>query len=301
MKKTGDSLNSFFIYLLLNDFEFKFIPFDMRRFAVIKTLLFIAVFCIKNHPVSAQADTIRPSDRRLITSQLKPGIRQYLVYSQYSLKNKNMFCWFWVRDVRITEWHNQPAYTINQHWFGTDTNVYRRIFSVNRKADFQPLYHAEAMVSKISVYNWTENAITGDSSVKNNTKAGFSLLFQDPNFNWNLDMEIFEMLPLATGKSFLINFYDAGLDPPKYVLYTVTGSESLLTYDDHLVDCWKLFTEGDYNGVHYTENYWISKKSHECLKEEDVMGKTYRYKIKLPSSVYDIMSRFPAETDSFNQ
>ena len=109
------------------------------------------------------------------------------------------------------------------------------------------------------------------------------------------------MLPLAAGKSFLINFYDAGLDPPAYVLYSVTGSEQLSTYEEHPVDCWKLFTEGDHNGVHYSETYWISKKSHECLKEEDVLGKNYRYKIKLPSSAYNIMSRFSSETDNLNR
>jgi hypothetical protein len=301
LKETGHPLKWFFICTRLNDFEFRFILLNKHRLTVTKTLLLIAVFCIKNHPVSAQADTIRPSDQRLITAQLKPGIRQYIVYYQNPPGNKNLFCWFWIREVTSTEWHHQTVFTITQHWFGTDTNVYRKIFSVNRKDDFQPLYHAETKSSKLSAYIWTENKITGDSTVKNNTKAGFTLLFQDPNFNWNLDMEIFEMLPLAAGKSFLINFYDAGLEPPKYILYTVTGSESLPTYEDHSVDCWKLFTEGSYNGVHYSENYWISKKDHECLKEEDVMGKTYRYKIKLPSSAYNIMSRFAGETDMLNK
>jgi hypothetical protein len=269
----------------------------MRQFIIIKIFLLFVVICVKDNPVYAQADTIRPSDHRLLTAHLKPGIRQYLVYYQNPADNKNMFCWFWIREVRNTEWHHQQVITITQHWFGSDTSVYRSFYSVNRKADFQPLYHAEAMASKISTYDWTENKITGDSSQKNNTKVGFSLQFQDPNFNWNLDMETFEMLPLAAGKSYLINFYDAGLDPPKFVLYTVTGSELLSTYEEHPVDCWKLFTEGNYNGVHYSENYWISKKDHECLKEEDVLGKTYRYKIKLPSTSYNIMSRFSTETE----
>jgi hypothetical protein len=267
----------------------------------IKILLVFAVICAKNRPAFAQADTIRPSDRRLIMAQLETGIRQYLVYYQNPSAEKSLFCWFWVREVQKTEWRQQPVFTITQHWFGSDTGVYRSIYSVCRAANFQPLYHAEELQSKISAYNWTEKDIRGDSSQKNNIKHDFSLPFPESNLNWNLDMETFEMLPLAANKSFLINFYDAGLDPPKFVLYTVTGSEILPTYDDHMVDCWKLFTEGNYNGVHYSENYWISKKDHECLKEEDVIGKTFRYKIKLPSSAYDIMSRFSTEKQNLNK
>ena len=72
------------------------------------------------------------------------------------------------------------------------------------------------------------------------------------------------MLPLAAGKSFLINFYDAGLSPPKYVLYTVTGSEEVELMNGERMDCWKLVTEGaDPKTGAYSETYWISKATHE--------------------------------------
>ena len=46
------------------------------------------------------------------------------------------------------------------------------------------------------------------------------------------------------------------------------------------------------NGTHYSETYWISKKEHEFLKEEDFFNGTYRYKIKMQASAPDLLQRF---------
>jgi hypothetical protein len=44
--------------------------------------------------------------------------------------------------------------------------------------------------------------------------------------------------------------------------------------------------------MHYTETYWISKKNHEFLKEEDSYNGAYRYKIKMPAASPDLVARF---------
>jgi hypothetical protein len=100
------------------------------------------------------------------------------------------------------------------------------------------------------------------------------------------------MLPLAAGKTFAINFYDAGQGNPQYAIFKVTGSEELTTFNNEKVDCWKLFTETIHHGSHYTETYWISKKGHEFLKEEDSNPDGYRYKIKLPGLMPGLLPRF---------
>lgn len=167
------------------------------------------------------------------------------------------------------------------------------MYSLNSVADFAPIYHRETVGGKISAYQWSGNGITGDDSVSDNSKKAFTLKFDEPNLNWNLDIETFEMLPLAAGKSFLINFYDAGLDPPKYVLYTVTGSEELTLMNGEKADCWKLFTEGaSPQGTTYSETYWISKKGHEFLKEEDSFNGIFRYKLKMPGTAPDLLLKF---------
>ena len=264
----------------------------MSNYRLNYLLVLIVSFFIISTSANAQTDTIRLKDKRLITSALKPGIKQYLVYFQDPKKQKTLRFWFWLRNIQIENRNGVKVFTITQHWYGNDTSGYRSVYSINNVSDFSPVYHAESVRNKLSAYNWNSDKITGADTVVENAQKNFSLDFTSPNFNWNLDIETFEMLPLAQGKTFAINFYDAGLDPPAYVIYKVTGSEMLNTLNNEKIDCWKLFTEGDYKGNHYSETYWISKKSHEFLKEEDSFNGGYRYKIKMLESSPDLMARF---------
>lgn len=238
--------------------------------------LFLAAFA------RGQADTIRPGKGHLMTEVLKPGVRQYLVYFQNPQKPDRLGFWYWLRDIRIETKDGHPYFSITQHWYGGDSLSYREVHSLNRTTDFAPIYHSEMVRGKTKEYNWSGSGITGADT----------LTFETPNLNWNLDIETFEMLPLASGKSFLINFYDAGLEPPKYVLYTVTGSEELTTMSGEKVDCWRLFTKGESPRGAYSETYWISKKTHEFLKEEDSFSGIYRYKVKMPGTAPDLLPRW---------
>jgi hypothetical protein len=256
-----------------------------------KKILFLAIgsfICISLH---AQNDTIRLQDKRLNTSALKPGLNQYLVYFQDPKSPKNLRFWFWLRNIQLETRNGEKVFTITQHWYTSDTATYRSIYSINKASDFAPVYHSETRGGKTKGYNWGTGKITGADSVAQNQAKGFLLDFKLPNFNWNLDIETFEMLPLAEGKNFVINFYDAGLSPPEYATYKVIGSEEITTLDNRKVDCWKLLSEGDGGGTHYIEIYWISKKNHEFLKEEDTFNGMYRYKIKMPGAAPDLMQR----------
>ena len=253
----------------------------MRPIIYITLLLIHLLVAALSHGQS-QADTVRPGKGRLLTQTLKPGLRQYLVYFQNPQKPDRLGFWYWLRDIRVETKDGQPYFAISQHWYGGDSLSYRQAYSLNKTSDFAPVYHSETVRGKTKTYNWTGEGITGADTVA----------FTTPNLNWNLDIETFEMLPLAAGKSFLINFYDAGLEPPKYVLYTVTGSEALTVMSGEKVDCWKLFTKGESPRGAYTETFWISKKTHEFLKEEDSFGGIYRYKIKMPATAPDLMPRW---------
>ena len=241
----------------------------------------------------APADTIRPGKGHLLTTVVKPGLRQYLVYFQNPKQSRSLGFWYWMRDIQVADRGGKKVFAITQHWYGSDTLAYRSVYSLNAADDFAPLYHSESVRGKTAAYNWREDGIAGADTVEGNARKAFSLKFDEPNYNWNLDIETFEMLPLAAGKSFLINFYDAGLDPPKYVLYKVAGSEELVLMNGEKTDCWKLGTEGtDPRSGAYSETYWISKKGHEFLKEEDAFSGMFRYKIKMPGMTPDIGARF---------
>jgi hypothetical protein len=243
--------------------------------------------------IPAVPDTIRPGKGHLLTQVLQPGLRQYLVYFVNPRNSRQLGFWYWLRDIAVEDHQGVRSFAITQHWYGSDTASYRAVYSLNAVADFAPVYHKETVRGLTSAYNWNGSSITGADSVAGNNRKGFSLKFDEPNLNWNLDIETFEMLPLAAGKSFLINFYDAGLDPPKYVLYSVTGSEELILMNGKKTDCWKLYTAGaDPKGNAYSETYWISKKTHEFLKEEDSFSGIFRYKIKMPGSAPDLLQKF---------
>ena len=255
-------------------------------------ILLAWLLCRLSFSAHAQTDTIRLNDHRLNTSALTPGLYQYLVYFQDPKKKTTLRFSLWLRNIQLQDRNGEKVFTITQHWLGNDSAAYRSIYSINKAADFAPVYHSETIGTKTKAYNWGPDKISGADSVAQNLQKSFSLDFKLPNFNWNLDIETFEMLPLAPGKSFAINFYDAGLDPPAYVSYKVIGSEVIQTRSDEKTDCWKLATEGDYKGTHYSETYWISKKSHEFLKEEDSFNGMYRYKIKMPANAPDLMARW---------
>jgi hypothetical protein len=240
----------------------------------------------------AETDTINFSNNRLITAQLKTGLKQYLVYFQNPAQKKMLNLSLWTREIRKVSHKGESCFNTVQKWYGNDTTVYRTVNSINREKDFAPVYHAETIRGQLRAFNWFADHISGDATESSNTQKDFNLKFDHPGFNWNLDIETFEMLPLATGKQFVLYMYDAGSAAAKYASYSVTGSAVLSTLDNQKVDCWILLTEGKQNGATFTQKFWISKKGHEFLMEEDLYNGMYRYKIKLPALAPDIISRF---------
>ena len=241
----------------------------------------------------SKADTITPANGKLLPAALKPGLKQYLVYGQQPAKSKVLGLSYWVRDVKVRQRNGEKVIITTQHWYSADTLGYRTVYSVNRAVNFAPLYHTETIRSHTKAFNWGPTQINGADTVAANESKAFKLDLKTPCFNWNLDIETFEQLPLAAGKAFAINFYDAGIGQPQYVLYKVTGSEVLTLLNNTKTDCWILLTEGKApNGATYTQSFWISKKEHEFLKEEDSYGGNTRVKIKMPGLSPDVVAAF---------
>ena len=252
------------------------------------TILVMILQLITEKTLFAQTDTVYPGSRHLNTELLKPGVKQYLVYHQWPQYKKMLLFQYWVRDISIEKKDAVNVFAIRECWYTADSNEFRTFLSVCSVKDFSPLYHAAAGNGKMAAYNWSHTKIKGSDTVSGNTSKDFHLAFDHPNFNWHLDIETFEMLPLAIGKIFVINFYDAASNPPAFVTYKVTGSETLRTLDNRQVACWKLTTTGSHNGKSYTQTFWISKKEHELLKEEDEFDGRFRYKVKLPALTPDV-------------
>lgn len=240
----------------------------------------------------AQTDTINFSSKKLLTRQLKTGLKQYLVYFQNPGQPKKLNLSLWTREVKLIDRNGEKCFNVIQKWYGNDTTGYRSIYSINRGADFAPLYHSETTGASRKAFNWYPDHINGADTIADNKQKTFAIRLDQPCFNWNLDMETYEMLPLAAGKKFVIRLYDAGFGVPDDITFKVIGDEVLRTMDNQQVGCWKLFTESDHDKVHYTQTYWISKKGHEFLMEEDSVNGMYRYKVKMPGYAPDIIKRF---------
>jgi hypothetical protein len=221
----------------------------------------------------------------LVISQLTPGLHQYLVYFERPKQKKIMTPMLWSRQVNFKQFQGTPAIEVVQNWYAGDTLLNRYIYSINHRDNFSSLYHYAKGSRGIEAFDFEQNRILGSDTVTNNTKKDFDVKSLTSTLNWELDMEIFSMLPYKqVGQTFVINFYHpGGKTEPAYYQYKVIGSEAIQgTNTKAATDCWQL-------KISYSETswaiFWVSKKSKEVLKMQEYFGGGYRYKVKLATPV----------------
>lgn len=225
----------------------------------------------------AQPDTIRVSQHQLQTQYLKPVSRQYLVYRERTPGSARKQLSVWERNVEVK---NGQVF-ISQKWFGADT-ITRALYSICDLKSMRPVYHAARNFrNEVEAYTFNGNQTIGADTVAQNLKKDFKNEWNEPVFNWELDMETFALLPLKKGKKFVIPFYHPGSSTgPAYYLYEVSGEEKLKIGTEKPHDCWLL-------QIHYSDKnyavFWIDKKAREVLKMEEFFNGWHRYKIKMPA------------------
>jgi hypothetical protein len=250
----------------------------MKRFAL-TFLLFICLYA----EVRSQTDTISIASNHLITSQLKEGLHQYIVYFENPKKQKITGHSLWSRQVSFRKHNGSDVIEIVQRWHSSDTAFNRYVYSVCNRRNFQPIYHYTRSVRGIEAFNFTGGRVAGADSVADNGKKTLSVDTDVPTLNWELDLEIFSTLPIKReGQRFLINFYHPGGSKPAYYEYKIIGTESIKGIDNRQIECWKM-------KISYTANdwavFWISKRSKEVLKMQEYFRGGYRYKIRLSTPV----------------
>jgi hypothetical protein len=244
-----------------------------------KKLVMLLVLCsIMSTSAMAQPDTVRVTSKHINTKHLKPGTRQYLVTIS-NPKNPGILSQsLWNRDIRFEQVQGKERMVIRQHWIGADTLSNRTIESVMEK-DFTPIFHTSTSVRGTAAFNFAPDKITAADTARTNPWRKFVMPTPEPTYNWELDMEFFESLPLKANTVFLINFYHPGSKTgPQAYAYKVTGSEKLPTINNQTIDCWLLRI--DYSPENYGI-FWVTKKTHEVLKMEEQFNGITRYKVKL--------------------
>ncbi len=231
-------------------------------------------------PIAAnsQIDTIDIS-RDLLVKNLPEGMSQYSVTLQMP-NGAVRYVGIWNRTVRFSAADAKKQIVVEQDWWTSDSAAYRKVFSICSFPDFVPVFHySKDGKGKVEAFNFTPGRVTGSDTTADNARKGFDLALTIPTLNWELDLEIFRMLPYALNKTFVINFYHPGGPPPAYYSYAVTGEETLALAGGGQADCWVMTI--DYGSGRGSTNFWISKKTREVLKTKDSFNGAFRYKVKL--------------------
>lgn len=251
--------------------------------------LFSILSFLCNVSFAQKGDTIYINPANIKTDRLKSGKNVYLVYFKQNKASNRTMTQFWTREVKIKTKNGREEIEIYQSWEDKDS-VIHTAKSVCDAQTLKPLYHESWWKvrgrNSLSIYNYEskqvtindDNALTDTSTKGKELKAGFFKAADNYHLNWHLDLEVFSTLPLSLYKTYGIPFYESGYKEPENVFYTVSGEDQLQGYDNKSIACWILTHQSPGN----EEKFWISKKSNEVLKlEQLVNGKMYRYKIKL--------------------
>lgn len=241
--------------------------------------IFLVALIATSLNCAAQIDTINILKNDLITSNLKPGLHQYLVYFENPAKKRIGNSSIWNRQVNFKNVNGRDVIEVEQFWYMTDTLFNRYVYSLSDKKTFAPIFHKTKGRNGVEAFDFDQQTISGSDSVENNTKKDLDVPQTVKTLNWELDLEIFSTLPIKKeGQRFVINFYHpGGRTNPKYYEYAIIGSEKLAAVNETSVDCWKM-------KINYTETdwaiFWISKKSKEILKMQEQFRGGYRYKVR---------------------
>jgi hypothetical protein len=232
---------------------------------------------------AAQVDTIYSISSKSIAESLRETTDQYLVFIQFNNKPKQTMTSLWSRSIHFKKHNNQDVIEVEQKWYASDSSSYRYVYSLVDKRTFSPIYHKVWSQRGTEAFDFYPDKIVGSDTVANNSKKGFMISIKKPTLNWELDLETFGLLPLASNRSFMINFYHpGGKTAPAFYKYTVIGDDILTLGKDTKVPCWKL-------KIDYSEKSWaifyINKKTKEIIKMEESFGMGVRYKVKLPLAI----------------
>ena len=217
----------------------------------------------------------------LTAEDIPQGRSQYLVYIEKMDTHQIVQMQLWNRTTRIIEKNGQPFIEIIQDWHTGDGKSSFEKRSLNRLSDFSPVRHytKDSPSGKISAYYFDGQTIVGDPEVEGNSQSEFSAPMQAETLNWEIDMEIFAVLPLQKDAVFQMNFYHPGSQTLAQVYeYKVIGDEVLNSYLQQPIDTWML-------EIQYAENasaiFWLEKETGKMVKMEEVFGAIKRYKVYL--------------------
>ncbi|MFY9243645.1 MAG: hypothetical protein WAO74_11520 [Polaribacter sp.] len=247
----------------------------------IKHQILIVIYLLNNLLLFSQNDTINISNNDRIVNQLKEGINKYLVYVE--TKDSTLVdIGIYERKVEFEKINGEEVVRITQNIKNQNPEKSIFSYSISKRKNFEPISHFTKNGKGVIIdsINFIHENIYRSKNQTKDSKKIFLKKYKGKGVNFELDLEVLQILPYQLGKSFIINFYfSKGEKLPIYREYKVIGENQLLTVNKIKIDCWIL-------KVNYTKFnsaiFWVDKKSNQVLKMVEVFHDVKRYKIKMP-------------------
>lgn len=227
-------------------------------------------------------DTLKIDASNLMLKNLNYGKATYLVYNKTG-KDKPMQNATLVKiNTRKEQIGDKNYITVDQIW-EADTIIHtaKTLFQTDK---LKTSAHSSWWKRKgyTEHLDFSKSEIKYEGTVKDEIKSNIAASFNSAKsidfLNWHSDLVIFPLLPFKENRVFKIHFYEPGYASPKDEIYEVLASEKL-KIAGKAIDCWVLNYKVEKPAGF--QRFWISKKTHELLKEEDHFTSFYRYKLKL--------------------
>lgn len=214
---------------------------------------------------------LKVGDRLERFDRLTPGVRVYLRSQQRELLHAPVD--IWRRETRVDAVNGVDRLRIVQRWDGAGRpgSLVERdsLFEVGT---FRPLTHIRTTtrdgVRIVEGYAFEATGIVGMTGLADNTRDGFSVVSDEPMYNFEVDMEMLQTLPWASGYAVSIPFYhpSPSTTPARY-LWKATAEDRLRGPDGRDLDCWVI--ETDYNAPERPPSrFWLSKATQQFVKLE---------------------------------
>lgn len=229
-------------------------------------------------------DTLRIDATNLSVNNLKYGKSTYLVYQKLA-KDQPMQNLTLVNIDTFRENHQGAETLVVKQTWTADTIIHtaKTVFDARK---MKTLQHTSWWKRKgyTERFDFAKPEISFEGPVKDETKSALTTSFNtalaSDFLNWHSDLLLFPLLPFKENRVFKIHFYEPGFARPKDEVYEVIGSEKVNVFGV-ITDCWILNYKLE-NPAGY-QRFWVSKQTHELLKEEDNFTRFYRYKLKVIS------------------
>ena len=205
-------------------------------------------------------------------SLVQPATRLYLRYKVIGDSRQTID--IWRRQIRFEQQDGKRRMHVVWRW----DSVGERKFTSTRDYWFEPDTFRPLTITRrltegekttVSGFRYLPDRVVGLADLPDNARKDFLQPTQIAPYAFETDMELLQALPLRSGYSVRIPFYEPGPGQPgpQFYTYRVVDSDKIGGADGNAVDCWIVEAPSD-NPEYGATRFWIAKKTQVTIREE---------------------------------